>query len=106
MTVKMTMTKNVLQLLMFSGILLIGCKKNDRKYEIKITRQSLGFGYQVLKKNKILINQPFIPAIQGEKPFKNETDARKTADLAVSKIYKYSFPRISVHELDSMKIAY
>lgn len=102
----MMTTKNILELLFFSGILLIGCKKHERKYQIKITKQSSGFGYQILKKTKILINQPYIPAIQGEKTFKNETDAQKTADLVLSKIDKYSLPKISVHELDSMKIAY
>jgi hypothetical protein len=99
------MTTKIVKLLFCSGILLISCQKNS-KYEIKITQQNSGFGYQILKKHKILISQPFIPAIQGEKTFKNETDAQKTADLVVSKIDKYSLPKISVHELDSMKIAY
>lgn len=101
----MMTTKTFLKLFFCSGILLISCQKNS-KYDIKITKQSSGFGYQILKKHKILINQPFIPAIQGEKTFKNKTDAQKTADLVVSKIDKYSLPKISVHELDSMKIAY
>lgn len=98
--------KTFLKLLFCPLILLVSCQKKDSKYEIKITTQNSGFGYQILKKHKILINQPFIPAIQGEKTFKNETDAQKTADLVVSKIDKYSLPKISVHELDSMKIAY
>jgi len=102
----MTTIKSFLQLLFCSGILLISCQKNNSKYDIKIIKQSSGYGYQILKKHKILINQPFIPAIQGEKTFKNETDAKKTADLVVSKIDKYYLPKISVHELDSMKIAY
>lgn len=100
------MTKNLLTLLFSIGILLTGCKKSDSKYEIKITEQKSGFGYQVLKKHKVLINQPFIPAIQGEKTFKNKEDAQQTANLVVSKIEKYSLPKISVHELDSMKIEY
>lgn len=102
----MTTTKNAVKFLFCTGILLISCKKNDSKYEIKITEQKSGFGYQVLKKHKILINQPFIPAIQGEKTFKNKEDAQQTANLVVSKIEKYSLPKISVHELDSMKIEY
>ncbi|WP_345200424.1 DUF4907 domain-containing protein [Chryseobacterium ginsengisoli] len=89
-----------------TGILLISCGKKHGNLEIKITRQNSGYGYQILKKQKIMINQPFIPAIQGEKSFKNETDAQKTADLVVNKIEKYSFPKISIHELDSMKIEY
>ncbi|MDF2934431.1 MAG: hypothetical protein K0R36_3762 [Chryseobacterium sp.] len=81
-------------------------KKHSSNLQIKITKQNSGYGYQILKNQKILINQPYIPAIQGDKTFKTETDARKTADLVVSKIDKYYLPKISTHELDSMKIAY
>lgn len=102
----MMMTKTYLKLLFCSGILLMSCEKKNSSFEIKITNQNSGYGYQILKKQKILINQPFIPAIQGEKSFKNETDAQKTAELVVSKIHRYSLPKISIHELDSMKIKY
>ena len=102
----MTTTKNIAKLFFFTGILMIGCQQNGKKYETKITQQETGFGYQIVKKNKVLINQPFIPAIQGNKTFKTEEDAQKTANLVVSKIDKYSLPKISVHELDSMKIEY
>lgn len=106
MKVKMMMTKTFWKLLFCSGILLTSCEKKSNKFEIKITKQNSGYGYQILKEHKILINQPFIPAIQGEKTFKNEKDAQKTADLVVRKIDKYSLPKISIHELDSMKIEY
>lgn len=84
----------------------MSCEKKHSNLQIKITKQDLGYGYQILKNQKILINQPYIPAIQGEKKFKYEKDAQKTADLVVVKIKKKSFPKISIHELDSMKIAY
>lgn len=84
----------------------MSCEKKSRNLEIKITKQNSGYGYQILKKRKILINQPYIPAIQGEKTFKSEEDAQKTAHLVINKMHKYSLPKISVHELDSMKIEY
>lgn len=100
------MIKTFLKLLLVSGIVLTSCEKKTAHFEAKITKQNSGYGYQILKKHKIFINQPYIPAIQGEKTFKNETDAQKTADLVVSKIHQYSLPKISIHELDSMKIEY
>lgn len=106
MKVKTAMTKTFLKILFVSGIFLLSCEKKTGNLEVKIIKQNSGYGYQILKKHKILINQPFIPAIQGEKTFKNETDAQKTADLVVSKIHRYSLPRISIRELDSMKIEY
>lgn len=100
------MIKNFLKLFFWFGIFLISCEKKNNSLEIKITKQNSGYGYQILKKQKIIINQPFVPAIQGNKNFKTETDARKTAALVVNKIDKYFLPKISIHELDSMKIEY
>ncbi len=106
MKAKMMMIKTMIRLLLCCGILLISCGKKSTGLEIKVTKQNSGYGYQILKKQKVIINQPFIPAIEGEKTFKNKEDAQKTADLVMNKIEKKMFPRISTHELDSMKIAY
>jgi len=86
--------------------MLTGCEKKTKDMEVRITAQHPGYGYQIINNNKIIINQPFIPAIQGEKTFTNEADAQKTAQLVLSKIHHYSLPGISVHELDSMNIRY
>ena len=106
MKAKMMMTKTMIWLLFCCGIILISCGKKSNDLEINVTKQNSGYGYQILKKQKIIINQPFIPAIEGEKTFKNKEDAQKTADLVMNKIEKKMFPKISIHELDSMKIAY
>ncbi|MCS3531823.1 DUF4907 domain-containing protein [Chryseobacterium sp. JUb7] len=101
------MTKTYLKIFFLSAVFLISCEKKNKDFDVKVTRQtSGGYGYQILKNKKILINQPYIPAIQGEKTFKNETDAHKTAELVMSKIHRYSLPKVSIHELDSMKIEY
>jgi hypothetical protein len=92
--------------LFFAGILTISCGKKNNDLEVKITKQKFGYGYQILKNQQPVINQPNIPAIQGTKAFKNETDAHKAASLVVNKIRKYHLPKISIHELDSMKVEY
>lgn len=102
----MMMIKTLSGIFFSSVILLISCEKKNNTFDVKITKQESGYGYQILKEKKVLINQPFIPAIQGEKTFKNEADAQKTALLVIKKIGKQTLPRISIHELDSMKIAY
>ena len=100
------MIKRFGKFLFVSGIIMVGCKKKSGDFEIKIIQQDAGYGYQIIKKKKILINQPYIPAINKQQPFKNSTEAHKTADLVVSKIGKLSLPRVSVQELDSMNITY
>jgi len=100
------MIKTLSKLILLSGLILMSCEKKGNQLDIKITKQKTGYGYQIIKRGKSLIDQPFIPAIQGEQPFKDSMQARKTAELVIHKIGSSSFPRISVNELDSMKIDY
>ncbi|MDP9956861.1 hypothetical protein J2X97_002520 [Epilithonimonas hungarica] len=102
----MKMIKTFWKLFLSVGLLLMSCKKKNNELDVKITQQENGFGYQIIKNKKAFIDQPFIPAVQGEQPFKDSLQARRTANLVIEKIGKVSFPRISVHELDSMKIEY
>ena len=90
---------------MVMGLLLPACNQ-ENPIKIRITHQKSGFGYQIMKQNEVLINQPFIPAVQGEMAFKDRLQALKTAQLVVQKIERKTFPKVSVHELDSMKIDY
>ncbi|UMQ43735.1 MULTISPECIES: DUF4907 domain-containing protein [Chryseobacterium] len=102
----MMMIKRFRKFLFVSGIIMVGCQKKNSDFEIKITKQDAGYGYQIIKKKRILINQPYIPAINKQLPFKNSMEAHKTANLVMSKIGKLSLPRVSVQELDSMNITY
>jgi Domain of unknown function (DUF4907) len=54
--------------------------------------QPIGWGYRLYLRYKLLINQPIIPALAGNKSFKNEADAKKIAKLASSKIAKGQMP--------------
>jgi len=93
------------KLLLAVGLISVSCQKSN-ELEIRITKEKTGYGYQIIKDEKTFITQPYIPAIPGEQVFKDSLQARRTADLVVKKIGKSSFPRISVDELDSMKIEY
>lgn len=99
------MTRPFWKVLLAVGLLSLSCQKNN-ELDIRITKEKTGYGYQINKNKKTLISQPYIPAIAGEQVFKDSLQARRTADLVVKKIGKSSFPRISVDELDSMKIEY
>jgi hypothetical protein len=63
------------------------------------------WGYKILKNNKAVINQPNIPAIQGNKGFSTEEKARKTGEFVLLKILNGEFPPIvSLEDLDSLDI--
>lgn len=75
-------------------------------YEI-ITTELLekGFGYQILKDGKLIIDQQQIPAVQGNQYFSSEDAARRTGELALKKIKDQLFPpTISIEELDSLGV--
>jgi len=62
------------------------------------------YGYQIFDATgKMTINQPTIPAIQGNKGFQTENDAKTAAEFVIQKIDKGIFPpTFSVTELDSL----
>jgi hypothetical protein len=67
--------------------------------------EGLGWGYQILKDGKLMINQDHIPAVQGNKGFSSKEAAEKTANFMLEKIKKGIFPpTISIEELDSLEV--
>lgn len=74
-------------------------------YQVVITQNNSGFGYQILKDGKLIIDQPTIPAIQGNQSFSSREKAQKTADYLIEKLNKGHFPpTLSVEELDSLSV--
>jgi hypothetical protein len=66
-----------------------------------------GYGFNILVKQKILIHQPFIPALQGNISFATKADAEKIARLMLFKLKKNEMPpTVSVNELDSLHISH
>jgi hypothetical protein len=84
----------------------INTKSTEPVFEVITTEiPGSGWGYQILKDGKMIIDQQQIPAIQGNKRFSTEEDALKTGNLAMKKIKGQNFPpTISIQELDSLKI--
>jgi len=83
-------------------------KTTPSAYNYKIIGNSGNFGYQILDAmGKLIINQPNIPAIQGNKGFATESDARKAAEFVIQKIDKGHFPpTFTLAELDSLRIVH
>lgn len=112
--------------LLFAAILmtLISCSENKKNIDEELPSEEIntkstepvyqviaveisesGWGYQILKDGKLIIDQEQIPAIQGNQYFKSEEDALKTGELALKKIKGQIFPpTISIRELDSLGI--
>ena len=76
-------------------------------YSVKSTKQDNGWGYEIYKGSKLVINQKNIPAVQGNQSFKTETDAIKVGEFVVTKLLQNQFPpTLSLEELTSLGIEF
>lgn len=65
----------------------------------------LGWGYKIFDNGALFINQPHIPAIQGNKGFSTKEKAEITASFAIIKMEQgFVPPTISPEELDSLGV--
>lgn len=71
-------------------------------YEVALFRSGDGWGYDILRKEKVYIHQPFMPAVEGETPFRDKKSARKTGRLVVKKIRRHQLPAVSEEEIKSI----
>jgi hypothetical protein len=63
------------------------------------------WGYDIYKGSQLLVHQPNIPAMAGNKGFSSEQKAIAVANLAIQKLRKGIMPpTISIEELDSLKV--
>ncbi|PIP55035.1 MAG: hypothetical protein COX07_02090 [Bacteroidetes bacterium CG23_combo_of_CG06-09_8_20_14_all_32_9] len=63
------------------------------------------WGYDIYIYNALYIHQPNIPAINGNRGFKSENDARKIAAFVVNKIRNNNMPpSVKISELDSIGV--
>lgn len=59
---------------------------DGRQPELQTYRLGNGWGYRILMNDKVLINQPTIPAIDTLMPFPDEASARKIGSLVRERI--------------------
>jgi len=63
------------------------------------------WGYKILNEENLYINQPHIPAIQGNKGFTTQERAEITADFVIFKLESgWSPPSVTILELDSLQV--
>lgn len=90
----------IFAVLTITSILII--KLNDAStngYHLKTFKVGNGWGYTILKKNKVIIKQDIIPGIPLKKPFATEKDAEIVGELMIEKLENKKIPSIAYKEL-------
>lgn len=78
----------------------------SKRFEIQITENcENSFGYQILDKGKVIIDQRTIPSVPGTNGFYTRERAQRAGELVLSKMEKGVFPpTVSAEELDSLGV--
>ncbi len=63
-----------------------------------------GYGYQIKEGDRLLIDQPVIPAVTGGRAFKSREDAQKVGQLVLERVKKHTDFSVSTKELRELNI--
>lgn len=72
---------------------------------VRTFRSEGGWGYYVTARDRIVVWQPYIPAIEGKKPFATRNDARKAGKIVQEKINFRKNPSVNIEELTEAGIS-
>jgi hypothetical protein len=87
------------------GVIFFSCHPKDA-YRVAVFKTGDGWGYRIESKEKVYIEQPFIPAIEGTYTFKTKEEAMRTGSLVLQKLKDGKNPAVYRQELDSLQISY
>ncbi len=99
-TIKGTLSRTFILLLILSA--LTECRGRSYPYTTRTYRSFQGWGYDILADKKVYIHQPFMPAVQGEVPFKTKESAEKCARLMIRKLQEHRVPSVTREELEKI----
>lgn len=83
---------------------LVSCDGHKSDITMEVYRQEGGYGYKIIQKNRLLINQSIIPSVQGNRKFCDSIDAVKIGNEVIKMIKKHKTPVITTNDLQRLKI--
>ncbi len=61
-----------------------------------------GWGYRILIKSKVYIEQPFIPTYKGRRAFPDKQSALKAGNLVKSKLLNHELPALKKEDIEKL----
>lgn len=71
-------------------------------FAIKTFESNEGWGYLISKNGDVIIYQPYIPCVRGEKSFPDEKSASQIGELVLSKVKNNENPSVTIEELSKI----
>ncbi|MEH6681726.1 MAG: DUF4907 domain-containing protein [Sediminicola sp.] len=96
-------------LLILAAFLLInGVKKMEVSQRAGLRTEIFsgngGYGYRIWARERLLLQQGFIPGISGNLPFRSPKEAQKVADFVKTRLEEHKDPRVLKADLEKMAI--
>lgn len=110
--ISINMKRIVLLIIFSTAFTLIDCNHPAKKisvsetYKARIYQTEMDqFGYDIYKDSILMIHQPIVPGVQGNRGFSSKEDAQKVAELMIYKLDNgITPPSITSEELDSLNL--
>jgi hypothetical protein len=83
-----------------SIVLLQWKSRQPLPYEFRVYSIANGWAYDILVNDSLFIHQESIPALEGNKPFLRESQAREAARTVISKLERRQSPSFSRSEIE------
>jgi hypothetical protein len=68
-------------------------------YRVKTYKVSDGWGYQILRKDRVIIDQPFIPVLAGKKAFPDKKSASKAGKIVKERLDNHQLPALTIEDI-------
>lgn len=78
------------------------CTNRGHSYNVELFKSGEGWGYDIRVNGREYIHQPYMPAIEGQIPFRDKQAARKTGKLVIKKLKKGQVPSVTKGELENL----
>lgn len=86
------------------AVMLFSCQEKQPLLRLAPVQAGKNWGYQILRNNRPLIYQVQIPALPGNRPFRNKEEAMRVGRLVLHKLQHGASPAVSLQELDSLRV--
>ena len=77
----------------------------NQTFHSQVVDLNNGYGYQIMRGEKIVILQEYIPGFPGKQKFATEAQALKTANLVITKLEEGKSPILLPTDLAELNIA-
>jgi hypothetical protein len=72
------------------------------QYKVRAFKVAGGWGYQIIQNEKVYVNQPFIPLVQGKTAFPNKKSALGTGKIVLKRIQQHQLPVLTLDDLKQL----